>query len=336
MMVVTPSAGGASEITVEVDRSVTAVVISYNSAAELPRCLGAIRAGGQPVVVVDNASRDDSAAIAHGLGDPGVQVLELDGNTGFAGGCNRGFRAVPSDVPYVAFANPDVLVDPDCLARCVEVLHSRPEVAGVAPLLIRTDRITVDSVGQVLRRRTLEVEDLGYGRPLTDDLLESREVLAACGALGVYRRSALEQVADENGPWAEHFFCFWEDLELGWRLTNRGWKLVTVPDAVAVHGRGAGARRGRGPLRWRRSAELEACIVSNRWLTLIRHLHTLDAVRRLPVLWMWDLGLVTLSVVRRPALAGHLARRLRLLSDEWRRREQFPRRRLVELPCRSD
>jgi GT2 family glycosyltransferase len=190
----------------------------------------------------------------------------------------------------------------------------------------------VDSFGQVLSPRTLEVRDRGYGRPAEEISLVRRDVLAACGALAVYRRAALESVADADGPWAEHFFCFWEDLELGWRLVNRGWRVLTVPEAVAVHGRGAGASSGGGPLRWRRPPGLEACVLGNRWMTLIRHLPTRDLLLRLPVLMTYDLAMTGLGVARRPALAGHLRRRMGLVYREWARREHFPRKRLVELP----
>jgi hypothetical protein len=157
-------------------------------------------------------------------------------------------------------------------------------------------------------------------------------VLAACGALAVYRRAALEAVAEGDGPWAGHYFCFWEDLELGWRLTNRGFRVLAAPHAVAVHGRGAGAEAGQGPLRWRRPPELEACVLTNRWMTLIRHLHRADLARRLPVLLAFDLAMTSLGVARRPRLLGHLRRRLPLVYRELGRREHLPRKRLSELP----
>ena len=311
-----------------------AVVVSYNSRQDLPSCLEGLLGARSValVVVVDNGSVDGSAGVVRELRDRRVTLLAMDANSGFAGGCNRGFAAVPTEIPYVAFLNPDVVVDPDCLQRCVEVLDGRPGVAGVAPRLMRRDGTTVDSVGQVLRPYTLEVRDRGYGEPMTDDLARPTRVLAACGALGVYRRDALVGAADAHGPWSEHYFCFWEDLELGWRLTNRGWELITAPDAVAVHGRGAGASEGAGRLRWRRPVELEACVLSNRWMTLIRHLHSLDALRRLPLLLVWDKAVLVASCARRPRLLVHLRRRWPLVYREWRRRERVPRRRLSELP----
>lgn len=309
------------------------VVVSHNSAEDLPACLRALRAasGVEKIVVVDNDSRDASREIVGAIEDPRVSLRAEAVNSGFAGGCNRGFHALADDLDALAFLNPDVVVEADCLARCAEALRADERLAGVAPRLMRDDGLAVDSVGQVLNPLTLEVVDRGYGAPPPPELLREEIVLAACGALAVFRRSALEAVADESGPWAEHYFCFWEDLEIGWRLTNNGWRIQTLPEAVARHRRGAGAATGRGPLRWRRTPELEACILTNRWMTLIRHLHPLDLAVRLPVLLLWDSGLLVAGAVRRPSLIGHLRRRWPNVIDEWRSRRRGRRRRLREL-----
>jgi len=310
------------------------VVVSYDSADDLGSCLDALldAKGVASVVVVDNASSDRSREVVARITDDRVKLLALEQNTGFAGGCNRGFEALGHDCETVAFVNPDVSVAEDCLRLAVDALTDDLDLAAVAPRLMRADGSTVDSVGQLLRPVTLEVRDRGYGQPLNPDLLEKRQVLAACGALAVFRRSALVAVAEQHGPWAEEFFCFWEDLELGWRLVNAGYRISSLPAAVATHGRGAGATEGRGPLRWRRPIELEACVITNRWMTLIRHLDTLDLYLRLPLLLGWDSALTMLGVIRRPKLLGAIVRRWPLVMREWRSRRSRPRRRLAELP----
>jgi GT2 family glycosyltransferase len=314
--------------------SIGAVVVSHNSVDDLPACLEALRFAVdlERVVVVDNDSGDESREVVEGFDDPRISLVVEEVNSGFAGGCNRGFRELSGDIEYLVFLNPDVVVSPDCFERSAESLASDSGLAGVAPLLMRSDGDTVDSVGQVLRRWTLEVADRGYGKPPSAEVLEPKEVLAACGALAVFRYQALVSVADAYGPWAQHYFCFWEDLELGWRLVNSGWRIESCPQAVASHRRGAGAAAGRGPLRWRRPPELEACVISNRWMTLIRHLHPLDLLARLPLLLLWDSGLVAAGAARRPSLLGHLRRRWPMVMREWRDRSRGRRRRLRELP----
>ena len=86
-------------------------------------------------------------------------------------------------------------------------------------------------------------------------------------------------------------------------------------------------------MRWRRPAALEACVLGNRWLTLVRHLHPLDLWARLPLLLAWDVLAVAAGVVRRPVLAVHLAKRLPLMVRELGWRRLHGRRRLRELPC---
>jgi GT2 family glycosyltransferase len=309
------------------------VVVSHDSADDLPACLEALGSavGVRRTVVVDNVSNDDSREVARSAGGDQVVVLQEPTNSGFAGGCNRGFRELATDFTFMAFLNPDVTVSRDCLEQCAATLEAEPGLAGVAPLLMRSDGDTVDSAGQVLKKSNLEVRDLGYGLPPSVSLLEPRRVLSACGALAVFRTSALREVADEHGPWAQHFFCFWEDIELGWRLANRGLEIRTVPEAVATHRRGGGAVAGRGPLRWRRPPHLEACMLTNRWMTLIRHLHPLDLAPRLPLLLVWDSAAVAAGAARRPSLVGQLKRRWPLVMKEWRSRSRYPRRRLREL-----
>jgi GT2 family glycosyltransferase len=314
--------------------TIGAVVVSHNSAEDLPACLEALRdaAALERMVVVDNASRDHSRELVRAFDDPRVMLAVEEVNSGFAGGCNRGFRELDGGFEYLVFLNPDVVVSPDCLQKASNRLAEDPRLAGVAPLLMRSDGETVDTVGQVLKPWTLEVSDRGYGGTLTRELKQPVDVLAACGALAVFRRQALASVADVHGPWAQDYFCFWEDLELGWRLVNAGWRIQSCPDAVATHRRGAGASTGRGPLRWRRPPELEACILTNRWMTLIRHLHPLDLVLHLPILLFWDPGLLAAGAARRPSLLGHLRRRWPMVMDEWRNRSRDRRRRLHELP----
>ena len=308
-----------------------AVVVNFNGGGDLERCLAALAAQTErvDVVLVDCASTDGSRALAE-RPPAGVVGVPLADNRGYAGGCNAGLAAA-GDAEVVGFFNPDCFPRPDLFAVVVRRLAGDGTVGGVAPRLERDDGITLDSCGQVLSPWLLMVRDRGYGEPAAGAYPEPARVLAACGAGMVYRRAALESVAVDGEVFPSEYFAFWEDLDLGWRVRNAGWQVVYEPTAVAVHRRGTTAEPGRGRLIFRRSPRLAAGIVVNRWATLLRNLHAVDFLRRLPVLLLADTAMTMTLLARRPAVAPALLRALPRLRLARRQRRVLPRRRLREL-----
>jgi len=309
-----------------------AVVVNHNGGEDLPRCLEALAGQSTPVkvVLVDCASTDGSRQLAE-QPPPGVRGLPLPANLGYAGGCAEGLAAVP-DAAFVGFFNPDCFAAPDFFSRCKEAMETAADVGGVAPRLLRPGGELLDSCGQVLSPWLLKVRDRGYGEPAAGRYLHRDDVLAACGAAMVYRREALDAAAVAGEVFPREFFAFWEDVDLGWRVRNAGWRVVYEPAAVAVHRRGATARPGRGRLMFRRPAPVQAAILLNRWATLLRNVHTVDFLTRLPLLSAVDLAMVMLVCARNPAVLGHLARGGPRLARAWKQRRLLPRRRIKELP----
>lgn len=312
-----------------------AVVVNFNSGDDLPACLGALLGQTVPVeiVVVDCASTDGSRQVVEAP-PCGVRGVPLLANLGFSGGCNAGLAVLPAEAEVVGFFNPDCVPNPDFFAVCLAALGSDPTLGGVAGRLERPGGQILDSCGQVLSPLLLRVRDRGYDRPIAPEHLEPRPVLGACGAAMVYRKAALEAAAVGGRVLPDEFFAFWEDLDLGWRVNNAGWRLQYEPGAVAVHRRAATASPGTGRLVFRRSPRLAACILANRWATFARNLHTVDFLLRLPLLLPLEVLMVLTVVARRPAVLPPLvaaAGRLRLAI---RQRGSLPQRRLRELPWR--
>ncbi len=309
-----------------------AVVVNHNSGGDLEACLAALLAQepSVEVVVVDCASTDPSRALA--VSPPaGVRAVALEENLGFAGGCNRGFAALDPACEVVGFFNPDCFPAPGYFRVCREVLARYPRVGGVAGRLLRPGGETLDSCGQTLTPLLLRVRDRGYGRPAAGAFLVAERVLSACGAAAVFRRRALEEVAVEGRVFPEEFFAFWEDVDLGWRLGNAGWQVRYEPAAVAVHRRGGTAGPGGGRLIFRRPPELAACVILNRWGTLVRNAHWADLAWRLPLLLAADLGLAAAVAVRQPGLLAALVRGAPRLRQAARQRRRLGQRRLKEL-----
>lgn len=308
-----------------------AVVVNHNGGEDLPRCLEALvsQSVEVEVVLVDCASTDGSRRLAEAP-PSGVRGVPLAHNLGFAGGCAEGLARVP-EAEVIGFFNPDCFPDRDFFVRCLEVLEEDPRVGGVAPRLLRPGGELLDSCGQLLSPWLLRVRDRGFEEPARGRYLTRCHVLAACGAGMVFRRRALLAAAVEGEIFPREYFAFWEDVDLGWRVCNAGWRVVFEPAAQAVHRRGGTARPGRGPLLFRRTPVLQACILLNRWATFLRNLHPVDFFLRLPLLSVADLAMVTAVCARTPAVIGHLVRGRSRLALAWRQRQRLARRRLAEL-----
>ena len=309
-----------------------AVVVNFNGGEDLPVCLEALRSQSVAVdiVLVDCASTDGSRVLAE-YPPSGVRGVPLPENAGYAGGCAAGLAALARDVETVGFFNPDCFPEPEFFAVCSEVLIQRPRAGGVAGRLLRPGKEIVDSCGQTLTPFLLRVRDRGYGGPAGRRFSERASVLAACGAAMVYRRAALDAVAVAGEVFPREYFAFWEDLDLGWRANNAGWSVVYEPRAVAVHRRSATASPGHGRLIFRRAPALAACILVNRWATLLRNLHPVDFWLRMPVLLPGEAAMLAWVLMRRPSVLPALLRAWPRLSRAAAQRRLIPRRRLREL-----
>lgn len=219
---------------------VSAVVVSYNTRADLLRCLQSLAAVALPleIVVVDNASADGSAEAVR-THHPAVRLVENPENVGFARASNQGLRMARA--PYALLLNSDAVVTADAVAVLSTLLDERPEVAVVGPRTLNPDGTPQVSFGPDLtpsaewRQRRLV---LGVKRHEADAL---RIVDAASrvehepdwvsGSCFLARVEALAGV----GFFDEEFFLYEEDVDLCVRLRQAGWRIVFTPRATVVH-----------------------------------------------------------------------------------------------------
>ena len=234
-------------------------IVSWNTAAELDRCLASLPAALQgldaEVVVVDNASGDGSAEAAER--HPGVRVVRSSGNVGYARAMNVALSG--TGAPALAAVNPDTVLPAGALATLVDRLLARPGVGLVAPRLVNLDGGTQHSAYRfpspaVALATALPVRAQGgrLGRHLG---LEAAgpppvgDVDWLVGAVHVIRAAAL----GGGPPYDERWFMYGEDIELCWRLARHGWRRRYEADVVVRHeGNVAGAKAwgGRRTERW--------------------------------------------------------------------------------------
>ncbi len=228
--------------------AVSVIIPNYNGAALLRDCLPSLAAQTfRPfeVVVVDNASRDESEAVFAAWEPPaGIEKIWLPQatNLGFAGAINRGVAAARGEL--IAPLNNDTEADPGWLQTAVEFLADRPEIGWLACRLIRfADRQTVDTAGHGFTLAGAGYARLRWAQTGGADLTAG-EVFGACPAAAVYRRAALA----DAGPLDEDFFMYYEDLDLDCRLQLAGWRCWYLPESLVYHKVSASAGGAGSPM----------------------------------------------------------------------------------------
>jgi GT2 family glycosyltransferase len=212
--------------------SASVVILNFNGVRFLDPCLEALRKqeveGGFEVLLVDNASTDDSVAHIRKY-HPWVQLVESTVNLGFAGGNNLGIRKARGR--YLVLLNNDTKVRPGWLRALVAAADADDKVGAVGAKLLFIDPPgTIQNAG-VLMLDDGSGGDRGFREPDTGQYDRREEVFGACGASVLYRREMLRDVGDFD----ETFFMYYEDTDLSWRMRLAGWKVLYEPAAVVDH-----------------------------------------------------------------------------------------------------
>lgn len=219
--------------------SITVIIVNWNGGKLLSECLRSLDAQtvrANRILLVDNGSSDGSLDLVREFRN--VTVLEMCENRGFAVANNRAL--VACDTEFVAFLNPDAFAAPDWLERLLSATCDRPDVAsfGSRQMCHGTTGF-LDGIGDVYHVSGLAWRDRHGERQQAGDLV-AREIFSPCAAAALYRRQALM----DAGGFDEDFFCYLEDVDLGFRLRLAGHKAMYVPDAV-VHHVGSAATGGQ-------------------------------------------------------------------------------------------
>ena len=291
---------------------VSVSIVTHQSRAWITRCLDALDRQGpavHEVLVLDSASRDGTAELVAAR-HPEVALDRAAANVGFARGHNRNWSRAQGDALLVL--NPDVILRPGAVARLVAVLERSPRVGAVAPRLLAMDAPErIDSAGILRSRGRTRFVDRGRGEPRAA-FDEEEVVFGACGAAVLLRREALDAVSRPGEtPFAEHFYMYYEDVDLAWRLQRAGFHTRYVPQAEALHVRGGS---GGDP------AFVEYHLVRNRVWCTARNASAPELVRELPGLLLFE-GAKLLQSLRRPHLRRALRDQLTGLPAAWAARD---------------
>ncbi len=212
--------------------SVGVVVVNWNSFAELQRCLAAlavVRGVIRRTIVIDNCSRCAPDDLPYPR-PANTEYVRLDSNTGFARGNNLALPYL-EDCDWIALVNPDAYVDAGWLEALLEAVTHYPDCAMFASCLIKANEPgVVDGLGDNFHMSGMAWR-LGHGAARADSAVADKEVFAPCAAAALYRRDALVALSGFD----EDFFCYFEDVDLAFRLRLAGHKCMLVGNAMVHH-----------------------------------------------------------------------------------------------------
>ena len=223
--------------------SLSIIIVNYNSGPFLSKCLKALFAEehGFPIhpILVDNHSSDDSILMIEAE-FPKITVIKNSRNLGFAKACNQGLAFVRSQ--YVLFLNPDAFVKKRTLRRCVRFMDANRRVGIMGCRLLTLEGNLQPSCADfpfvhkllwdhflrfgIFSNRVREKRLIRYWK---HDKL--RGVDWILGAFMLTRADLLKEL----GGFDEDFFLYGEDMELCYRIKQKGWHVVYLPSAEVIH-----------------------------------------------------------------------------------------------------
>ncbi len=312
---------------------VCVTIVTCNSGRYIRRCLEAVlRQEGVTleVIVVDNASTDETREILEEFECRAVRSIFSPVNLGFAEGQNRGIRA--GDSQWVLTLNPDVLMRPGFLRNLVDAARADSAIGAVCGKLLSIGpgfeplpRPRIDSAG-IYFTPAIRHFDRGWHEADERQFDRTEYVFGATAAAALYRREMIDDISIDGEFFDPDFFVYREDADVAWRAMLMGWRCLYAPEAVAYHVRTANPANRRSL-----PAVVNMHSVKNRFLMRIKNI-TPAIYRRhwLSIIWR-DLVVVGATLLWEPtslAAFWHVAQCLpRTLA---RRRTIMARRRMPD------
>ena len=210
---------------------ISIIIVNWNGLRHLPECLDSLESQSFrdfETIVVDNGSTDGSLDYLRGR--PGLKLLPLPENVGFAAGNNAGLAAARG--AYLVTLNNDTRAERGWLEHLVAVADAHPEAGMVASRILAYDEPDrIDSLGMAICPDGMSRGQFRGRRFSGLKVAAVQEVLFPSACVALYRREML----DETGFFDPDFFAYCEDTDLGLRGRLAGWGALLARDAVVYH-----------------------------------------------------------------------------------------------------
>lgn len=254
---------------------VSVIIVDFNAGPYLERCLHQLATQTFTrfeALILDNASTDGSFNAAQGqCADPRFRFIQLGANLGFAVANNRGAALASPSAEWIACLNPDAFPEAEWLATLLGATHRHPQTRMFGSLQMDAlEPRLLDGCGDYYSPVGLAWRSC-HGMPATQPLPE-REVFGPCAAAALYHAETFRR----SGGFDESFFCYFEDVDLAFRMRLTGERCIQVTKAVVRHVGGASSGKASDFAHFHGLRNAIWCFVKNMpaplfWLLLPAH-----------------------------------------------------------------
>ncbi len=267
------------------------------------------------LVIFDNSEKDfEKNAVVLQKYYPNIKPQGAEKNLGFARAYNFLIReAFDRKSEYFLITNPDVIFEPDALAKMVKALDDDATLGSVCPKLKHWDfdnnvkTNIIDSCGIKLLPG-LRFYDIGAGDE-DKGQYDNIEILGPSGAGGMYRLSALDKIKNNNMYFDEMMFMYKEDCDLAYRLHLAGFKSKCIAAAVGYHHRTiAGAGESNAKIAFNRRAksrQVKKWSYLNQQIIFSKFWHLQSFNNKLAIIW-YQIKMFVFILFFEPYLLGQL------------------------------
>ena len=253
--------------------SVDIVICAYNDKKLTAKCIDSLLALSYPcfrIILVDDCSPDDSVSFLRNK-YPDITIIENKKNLGPAKTRNAGIRI--SKAKYVVTMDNDATLSSNWLTKMIELMESDRTIGQAVGKIIFPDKPTKLAAAGGSMRFRCKSYDIGMGESINNPRYNKvREILVACSASMIVRRSVLELI----GGFCDIYYHGYEDSDLSFRINIAGYKVIYYPKAVSWHILSKTVNRTIGKKRvyyW----------IRNRLLLMLRNYGFKNLVKYLPV-----------------------------------------------------
>ncbi len=185
----------------KIDKELTIIIITYNSENIIEECLRNILHSKFNIIVVDNASTDNTVEISSRF--PEIKILQPGKNLGYGRAANLGLKE--SSTRYTLLLNPDIKGSPYQIQELLDAAKKHKNTAAFAPLVTQ--------------------------KTIYDKSKPFEKVTWICGAVMLFDMKLLKKI----GLFDENFFLFYEETDLCKRIVNAGHDIIRFNDQFLEH-----------------------------------------------------------------------------------------------------